>query len=249
MKHAVFAASLALPTALAACAPMEQTALAAPAAADAIATALADPLRPDADTVRDALRKPGEIVAFAGVEPGMTVIEYAPGGGYYTRLLSRVVGPQGKVFALVPAAFAQREGALDGINAIAAQYGNVEVVTVDFANFMLPEQADLAWTTENYHDFVNGGSIAEINAATFGALKPGGIFFVEDHDAPGTGVSATRTLHRIDAEAVVDQVTAAGFRLEARSDLLDNPNDPHDISPREVQPTSDKFALRFRKPG
>jgi predicted methyltransferase len=217
-------------------------------AAHAIATALADPLRPETDTARDPLRKPGEIIAFAGVEPGMTVIEYAPGGGYYTRLLARAVGPEGKVYALVPAALAAREGALDGHNALAAQYGNVEVMPVDFAAFTLPEQADLAWTTENYHDFFNSGSIEGINAQTFAALKPGGIFFVEDHDAPGTGTGATRTLHRIDAEAVVEQVTAAGLALEARSDVLDNPADPHDISPREVQPTSDKFALRFRKP-
>lgn len=216
--------------------------------ADAIAVALADPLRPEADKARDGDRKPGEIMAFAGVGPGMTVIEYSPGGGYYTRLLSRVVGPKGKVYTLVPAAFAQREGALDGIKALAEQYGNVEVVPADFANFMLPEQADLAWTTENYHDFVNGPNIAGINAATFAALKPGGIFFVEDHDAPGTGTSATRTLHRIDAAAVKEQVTAAGFVLEAESDVLDNPNDPHDVNPREVEPTSDKFALRFRKP-
>ena len=220
-----------------------------PAAADAIAIAVADPLRPAADVARDPLRKPAEIIAFAGVKPGMTVIEYAPGGGYYTRLLARTVGPNGKVYALVPAAFAQREGALDALNEMARLYGNVEVVPVDFANFLLPEQADLAWTTENYHDFVNGGSIAAIDAQTFKALKPGGIFFVEDHDAPGTGATATRTLHRIDAEEVVRTVTAAGFTLEARSELLNNPNDPHTGNPREVTPTSDKFALRFRKPG
>ena len=76
----------------------------------------------------------------------------------------------------------------------------------------------------------------------------GRIFFVEDHSAPGTGTSATNTLHRIDAEAVKQQVAAAGLVLEGESDLLHNPNDPHDVSPREVQPTSDKFALRFRKP-
>ena len=247
MKHAVLAAAAAL--ALVAPAGLVSPPAQAQQAAGPIATALADPLRPEADAARDALRKPGEIIAFAGVEPGMTVIEYAPGGGYYTRLLSRVVGPEGKVYALVPSAFAQREGALDGLKALAEQYGNVEVVPVDFANFLLPEQADLAWTTENYHDFVNGPDIAGINAATFTALKPGGTFFVEDHDAPGTGTGATRTLHRIDAAAVKEQVTAAGFALDAESDLLDNPNDPHDVNPREVQPTSDKFALRFRKPG
>jgi len=245
MKHAFLAAA-----ALALFAPVGLSS--SPARAKGIdgpiAVALADPLRPEADKERDGERKPFEIIDFAGVEPGMTVIEYSPGGGYYTRLLSRVVGPEGKVYALVPAGFAQREGALDRINALAEQYGNVEVVPADFANYVLPEQADVAWTTENYHDFVNGPDIAGINAATFAALKPGGIFFVEDHDAPGTGVSATRTLHRIDAAAVKEQVAAAGFLLEAVSDVLDNPNDPHDVSPREVEPTSDKFALRFRKP-
>lgn len=244
MRRFVLATTAAL--ALAACATT--AADTAGPAGDAIATAVADPLRPAEDTARDALRKPAEIIAFAGVKPGMTVIEYAPGGGYYTRLLARTVGPKGKVYALVPAAFAQREGALDGIKALAELYGNVEVVPVDFANFLLPEQADLAWTTENYHDFVNGGTIAAIDAQTLKALKPGGIFFVEDHNAPGTGAGATRTLHRIDVEEVVRNVTAAGFKLEARSDLVANPNDPHTANPREVQPTSDKFALRFRKP-
>ena len=95
MKHAVLAAAAAL--ALVAPAGLVSPPAQAQQAAGPIATALADPLRPEADAARDALRKPGEIISFAGVEPGMTVIEYAPGGGYYTRLLSRVVGPEGKV--------------------------------------------------------------------------------------------------------------------------------------------------------
>ena len=168
MKHAVLAATAAL--AFVAGASVTPTPVEAQEAGGAIATALADPLRPEADTARDGDRKPAEIIAFAGVEPGMTVIEYSPGGGYYTRLLSRVVGPEGKVYALVPAAFAQREGALDAIKALAEQYGNVEVIPVDFANFLLPEQADLAWTTENYHDFANGPNIAGVNTAMFGPL-------------------------------------------------------------------------------
>lgn len=71
---------------------------------------------------------------------------------------------------------------------------------------------------------------------------------MEDHSAPGTGLEATSTLHRIDPAAVVQQVTSAGFMLEGESDVLHNPADPHDVSPREVEPTSDKFALRFRRP-
>ena len=224
-------------------------AAATPEAPAAIAAAVADPARPSADTARDAVRKPAEIVAFAGVKPGDVVAEIAPGGGYYTRVLAKAVGPQGKVYALMPAAFANRPGGLDGINALAAQYDNVEVVVVDYAATELPQPVDLVWTTENYHDLQNAGATGTVNAWAFKTLKPGGIYFVEDHDAPGTGISATSTLHRIDAEAVKEQVGAAGFALEAESNLLDNPNDPHDVNPREVQPTSDKFALRFRKPG
>ncbi|BBC72885.1 conserved hypothetical protein [Altererythrobacter sp. B11] len=214
----------------------------------ALAATVSDPQRPEGDIARDPQRKPAEVVKFAGVKPGDVVAEIAPGGGYYTRILAGAVGPEGHVYAMMPAVFANRPGGLDAINALAKQYGNVTVVVADFGDFTLPQPADLVWTTENYHDLANG-DIAAVNAAVFAALKPGGIYFVEDHAAPGTGTSATRTLHRIDEEAVKQQVMQAGFTLEAESDLLHNPADPHDVNPREVQPTSDKFALRFRKPG
>lgn len=214
----------------------------------AIAASVADSRRPEADTARDPLRKPAEIIAFAGVHPGMTIAEIAPGGGYYTRLLAAAVGSQGKVYALVPAFAASRPGGLDGINALAAQYDNVEVVVVQgFDQLDLPQPVDLVWTTENYHDLANG-NVAALNGSALNALKPGGIYFVEDHSAPGTGLTATRTLHRIDPMAVVSQVTAAGFVLEATSDLVANPDDPHTANPRDVTPTSDKFAFRFRRP-
>jgi predicted methyltransferase len=94
---------------------------AAPDAHAAIMAAIADPLRPAADTARDANRKPMEALAFAGVKPGDTVAELAPGGGWYTRLLARTVGPSGHVYALVSPAQAARPGGLDAINALAAQ--------------------------------------------------------------------------------------------------------------------------------
>jgi predicted methyltransferase len=231
--------------ALAACG---DSVLAQTSASEAIATAVANPARPEADTARDGDRKPAEIVAFAGVRPGMTVAEIAPGGGYFTRILSKSVGPTGKVYALMPAFFANRPGGLDGINALAAEYGNIEVVVIDYATTELPTAADLVWTTENYHDFANG-NVAQINSWVFKSLKPGGIYFVEDHSAPGSGLTATSTLHRIDPEAVKQQVTAAGFTLEAESDILLNPKDPGNISPREVtEGVSTKFTHRYRKP-
>jgi len=217
--------------------------------APAIAAAVADSARPADDMARDVNRKPGEIVSFAGVEPGDIVAEIAPGGGYYTRILSRAVGPQGKVYALMPEFFANRPGGLDAINALAQQYGNVEVVVVgNYAELNLPEPVDLVWTTENYHDLANG-DIGAVNAWAHRALKPGGTYFVEDHAAPGTGTSATSTLHRIDPAAVTSQVTSAGFTEEAASDVLRNPDDPHNVNPRELQGRSDRFAMRFRKPG
>jgi predicted methyltransferase len=232
-------------------------ALAATAKAEvpaAIAAAVADADRPDADKARDAARKPAEIVAFAGVKPGDKVAEFLPGGGYYTRILSRAVGPEGHVYLLIPAAFAQRPGGLDAITALAAQLGNVTVVATDLTSFTLPEPVDLAWTTENYHDMHNGPSpsFAGVNAAAFAALKPGGIYFVEDHAAAaGAGPAVTQELHRIDPAQAIAEVTAAGFALDAQSDLLANANDPKNVGVRDpsVQGETEKFALRFRKPG
>ena len=216
--------------------------------AEAIAAAVANPARPDEDRARDELRKPVEIVQFAGVEPGMTIAEVSPGGGYYTRILAQAVGQNGKVYALMPAFFANRPGGLDGINAIAAEYGNVEVVVVDkYRELNLPQPVDLVWTTENYHDYANT-DVEAFNGWAYRAVKPGGIYFVEDHSAPGTGMGATSTLHRIDPAAVTEQVIGAGFALEANSDLLARPEDDHTTKAFEAQPTTDKFALRFRKP-
>ncbi|KLE36058.1 hypothetical protein AAW00_02785 [Aurantiacibacter luteus] len=216
-------------------------------ASEALMAAVVSPARPAEDVARDEARLPLETITFAGVAPGETIAEIAPGGGYYTRILAQAVGQQGKVYALVPASFASRPGGLDAINAIAEQYGNVEVVVVDgYGNLTLPEQVDLVWTTENYHDLANG-DVAATNRWAYNALKPGGIYFVEDHSAPGTGLNATSTLHRIDPTAVRQQVTAAGFRFEAESDHLANSADPHTANPRELDGRSDKFALRFRR--
>lgn len=216
---------------------------------DYILAAVISPARPAQDVARDEARKPEEIVSFAGVQRGDVIAEIAPGGGYYTRILSQAVGPEGKVYALMPAFFANQPGGLDAINAIAAAYGNVEVVVVDgYDAITLAQQPDLVWTTENYHDLVNQ-EIAPINAEIFRILRAGGIYFVEDHAAPGTGTSATSTLHRIDPAAVKDQVRAAGFTLEDESEILRNPADTHNASPGDFGGVSDKFAFRFRKPG
>ena len=218
----------------------------------AIKAAVADAGRPEADTSRDADRKPAEVVAFAGLKPGDRIADLLPGGGYFTRIFAKTVGPKGKVYAVVPAAAAARPGGLDRIKAATAGYPNVAIVATEMASVALPEKLDMAWTSENYHDLHNGptADIAGFNRAIFAALKPGGVFYIEDHSAPGTGIAATSTLHRIDPAAVKQEVEAAGFKLESESKLLANPADAHTLGVTDpsLRGHTDKFVMKFRKP-
>ncbi len=218
----------------------------------AIAVAVADPTRPDADRARDANRKPAETLAFAGVRPGMMVAELGSGGGYYTRLLAKAVGPRGKVYAIVTAAQAARPNGLAALNTITAAYPNVSIVNVpDYAHLTLASKADLFWTTENYHDFHNGptANIAAMDHAVYDALKPGGIFYVEDHSAaPGAGLAVTSTVHRMDEDVAKQELTAAGFKLAAEGDLLRNSGDNRSGSNSETGHfVTDRFMLRMKK--
>jgi len=217
----------------------------------AIAAAVADTARPDTDKERDAARKPGETMAFAGVKPGMVVAELAPGRGYYTRLLAKAVGPKGQVLALVTPGQAARPGGLDALNALAAAYPNIKVVTVEYPSMILPEKADLFWTTENYHDFHNGptADIAGLDKAVFNNLKPGGIFYVEDHRAAdGAGLAATSKNHRMDVAVAKSELIAAGFTIDGDGDLLHNPADDRATGNSETGHfTSDRFMLRAKR--
>jgi predicted methyltransferase len=215
--------------------------------------AVADAGRPAADTVRDMNRKPAQVVTLSGLKPGDTVAELGSGGGYYSRILSKTVGPKGKVYAVVSAAqLATRPASADAIKAIAAVDANVIVVPDDYTTFAaLPEKVDMVWTTENYHDYHNAMDMAVFDKAVFNALKPGGIFLVEDHAAaPGAGASVTRTLHRIEPATVLAEVTAAGFKLVRTSDILAHPEDDHvkQNSESTVKGLTDRFIMVFRKP-
>ncbi len=220
-----------------------------------VAAAVADAGRPAADTARDADRKPGEVMAFAGVKTGQKVGELIPGGGYYTRLLSKAVGPSGKVFALWPEGLAKaRPQLVEGSKAIGP---NVVVATYAGTSLGAPEPLDMVWTSENYHDFHNAppgappADIAAFNKSVFDALKPGGVFLIEDHAAAaGAPLTTTSTQHRIDPAAVKSEVTAAGFVLEAQSSALANPADAHAVSvfDASIKGHTDKLLFRFRKP-
>lgn len=215
----------------------------------AIADAVASPERPEADKARDTDRRPAELLAFASVRPGWKVAELAPGGGYFTRLLSLVVGERGHVHA-------NSSRPVPAVQTWAQTHPNVSVQMTTAGQVIAPEPVDLVWTTQNYHDFKNakvgdGDAAAATNAAAFAALKPGGVYLVSDHQgAPGSGATQTSTLHRIEDAAVIREVEAAGFRLEARSDILRHPADDHmqKVFETGLRGKTDQFVLRFRKP-
>jgi predicted methyltransferase len=228
-------------------------------ASAAIAAAVADPARPEADRARDADRKPAELIAFAGIKPGTRMSEFMPGGGYFTRIFSKVVGEKGAVYALVPARAASAPANAPDfaapINALAADpnYRNVHVMFLD-ATVAQPkvDPVDLVWTSLNYHDMHNrpNADLVSFNKRMLDALKPGGLYIVVDHAAQaGSGARDTGTLHRIDPALVKSEVLAAGFEFVEESNLLRNPADPKDKGVREaLRGKTDQFIYKFRKP-
>jgi predicted methyltransferase len=222
-----------------------------------IAAAVADPSRPEADRKRDADRHPAELVAFAGLKPGDKVADLLPGGGYFTRVFSKVVGPRGKVYAWTPDEIVARFKKEPATKAIAAEagYGNIVVLTQPVNGFAPPEKLDLVWTSQNYHDmhdtFMGPADLKKVNKAIFDALKPGGVYIVLDHAAPaGSGLKNTEDLHRIDPAVVRAEVQAAGFRFDGESPVLRNPADPHtaNVFDASIRGHTDQFVYRFRKP-
>lgn len=233
-------------------------AAAAQPASDAVAKAIADPRRPAADVARDPVRHPADLIAFSGVKPGDRVADLFAGGGYFTRLLSDVVGSRGRVFAIIPAEMARNcdPAEIAGARAVAAEgtWRNVAVVTRP-ASAMTPRGLDLIWSSQNYHDLhdreMDSPDVAAVDRSLFAALKPGGTLLIIDHAAAaGSGLRDTQTLHRIDPAAVRRELEAAGFVFEAESTILRNPSDGHDLrafDPR-IRGRTDQAVLRFRKP-
>ena len=220
-----------------------------------IKTALADTSRPKDDAKLDAARKPDLVLAYAGIKPGMTVAEYLPGGGYYTRLLSDIVGPKGKIYALETTTWGQDN--IDNTKKVLNEPNrtNVSLDLAPLGTFHQSEKVDLFWTSINYHDLhVPKYAIVDMaafNKLVFNALKPGGIYFIVDHQAPaGSGATLSPTLHRIEKSTVISEVTAAGFKLVGESDILKNPADDHTkiVFDPSIRFHTDQFILKFQKP-
>ncbi len=225
---------------------------------DAIRAAVDAADRTEEDRALDPGRRPAEVLRFFGIAPGQRVAELFAGGGYTTELLARVVGPGGRVYAQNNA-FVLERFARAPLEARLARLGLDSIVRVDRElDDPLPADArdlDAVLFVLAYHDSVwMQTDRAAMNAAVLRALRPGGVYGIIDHAAaPGRGLEDVQTLHRIERQAIIDEVLAAGFVLAAESDVLASPDDTRDWSASPSQAgerrgTSDRFVLRFVRP-
>jgi len=208
--------------------------------------AIASPIRTDDDRKADAKRKPAEFLAFAGVKPGMKALDVAAGGGATAALLTAAVGQKGEVWAQNAKPNPKLQERVGN-----ATLPNLHAIVADF-NDPVPKGTpplDLVTINMSYHDIANTpADRAAMNKRLYEALKPGGVLVIVDNAArKGAGLSATKTLHRIDEETVVEEVTRAGFKLDARSDYLHVASDPREQPFFKMDAPDDKFALRFKK--
>jgi len=242
-----------------------------------VAEILASPDRTEADRTNDLRRKPYEMLNFIGMRPGMVALDLSAGGGYTSELLARTTGPTGRVYAQSPPrvarpAPAQPEGAATpvtpptasasassppvpaGLAVRAKRVDNIVVVVQPFEDPVPAERAanglDLVTLMFNYHDLGHMGvDRARMNRAVFAALKPGGLYVIADHSGrPGTGISESGTLHRVEEAFLRQEVESAGFRLAASGNFLRNPNDPRDRNTPDPPQPKDEFVLKFVKP-
>ena len=227
----------------------------APAAPD-LASLLANESRSEADRARDAGRMPADVIAFLGIEPGMSVIDLIAASGYYTEVLSLAVGADGHVTAQNPAFVLEfREGANDkALNERLAddRLANVSRLDIEMAD-LTPEHGpfDAAVTALNFHDIYNGfGEEAAVGTfnIVYAVLNPGGVFGVIDHQG-GEG-NDNEALHRGMKADAIRVAEAAGFVVEGDSDLLHNADDDmtQGVFAEGIRGHTNRFLLKLRKP-
>lgn len=235
-----------------------------PAAADhhahAIMAAVKNVDRPADDRALDAVRKPADVLMFAGIAPGMKVLDINSAGGYYSELLSRIVGAEGTVYAhngvvywdfmkqTMPNRFANNR-----LANVAHMNGTSETVDLPAGSL------DAAIAVLAYHDYFmthgarEGGGREEVMPvlkSIYAALKPGGSFTIVDHIAEaGTGPDDFDKLHRIDPAFVQKQMEEAGFTLAGSSNALITDTDDATRSPfdPDLRRKTSRFVLKFVK--
>jgi predicted methyltransferase len=221
-----------------------------------LAAALASANRPAEDKARDADRKPAELLQFFGVKPGTTTVDIIALGGYVTEALSVAVGPKGKVYAQnPPVALQLREGMY--AKALTERLANNRLPNVVRVDGDLPASSqiplgsvDVAITAMNYHDVRNmdASNGVPFLKAVYTMLKPGGVFGVTDH--VGNDGANNAQLHRIPKHFLIEDAKAAGFVVEAESDMLAHAADDHTkvVFDPTLRGKTDQFVVRLRKP-
>jgi predicted methyltransferase len=235
------------------------TLAAAGSAPDVYDKAVASSSRPAVDMKRDARDRPAEMLRLAGIAPGMRVADFMAADGYYTELLSNIVGPTGHVLMLNNAAY-DKWSAPGWEERIAnKRLPNVEHKTVDLDHMNLGTGTlDAVLMVKVYHDLYwvdDKGAWPKVNVPTVldqivAALKPGGVLLLVDHSAKaGTGSSAATPLHRIDEAYARKDFESRGLELVGHSDALRRPDDKRDLLSYEGPGAgkTDRFALVFRK--
>lgn len=207
--------------------------------------ALGNPERPQNEKDLDAARKPAQVLAFYDVKRGDKVADLWAGRGYYTAILSQVVGARGAVYTVNP-------NSRDEVNARWKKpgYENVRVADGPLDKIALPQDGSLDFVLIhlNYHD-VAPEARGAMNKRIFAALKKGGTYGVVDHSAKeGSGNEAVKTLHRIDKQLVIKEVTGAGFKLAKEGTMLRKPEDTRDFNVNKERNKDDRFVLAFQKP-
>ncbi len=202
--------------------------------------------------------KQSELIRFARVDVGSTVIDVYPGDGDWTRIFSDIVGPEGRVYSFVPAEVADfKNDPVGRMRTLAKEPGreNIEAVSADLVAMpQVTQPADVLWLHLFYHDLhtalmqKKGATAAAFNRAVYERLKTGGFYVIIDHaTAAGAGTGDAQSLHRIEPASVRKEVEAAGFVLDAESTILANKDDPHAIKVFDpsIKGETDRFAYRF----
>ncbi len=220
--------------------------------APSYASLLAAPDRSDTDRQADKRRDPLPFLKFAAPRPGMKVLDMGAGGGYSSELMARAVAPSGIVYAQNPIDLSDKpKAAFEARMATPAMKHTVADMR-PFDDPLPPGVNDLDLITFlfYYHDttYMNVDRAA-MDKALFRALKPGGYLVIADHSAlAGQGTSVGKTLHRIEEDALKQEVRAAGFNLVGEGDFWRNPADTHDFPSYKPNMPVDNFVLKFQKP-
>jgi predicted methyltransferase len=234
---------------------------AAPATPADVAAAVAGEGRSERARAADPERRPVEVLTWLGLEQGDHVLDYFTGGGYYSDIIARAVGPEGRVTGWNPAGMASNEEVNAAFQRLSARSPNFSYVTSPVTELSFPaESFDFVLFHLAYHDtYWESAEFdfpridpAIVTRAVFAATKPGGIVAVVDHVAPpgGDTRAVVEATHRIDPAVVRADFERAGFVFDGESDLLRNPQDDHGkgVFDEAVRGRTDRFIYRFRRP-